>query len=327
MGATEEIRRKNSSAELSVETRNDFRRPPDISWKLSMKKTIGVVCIVKDEVTYILEWVSHYRSLGLDNIIVYDHESVDGTTDLVEALQARGVLQAIKWCVPEGTSPQLSAYMDAIVRFRYQFEFLAFFDADEFLTPRVAIEVPTWLSSLNADVGAIAINQRVFGSSGQKTRQSGLVIERFRRASDEDYEENRWVKSIYRVSAVEEIKGPHHGVLSSGRYILPNGEHAFDPDSDSGKARSIDFSLMQLNHYIIKSEEEFLVKRQRGEAMSKSRKDRLKRYEDMDFFHGRDQYINSSLDETLVQRSQLVTAEIRALRNLLGASICFESSI
>ncbi|MGP0089267.1 MAG: glycosyltransferase family 2 protein [Xanthobacteraceae bacterium] len=285
-----------------------------------MKETLGLVCVVKNESSYILEWVAHYRTIGIKNLILYDNDSNDGTGEILEKLARRGVVQVLNWPVPEGTSPQLSAYADALGRFRDRFDFLAFFDADEFLTPRAEVNITNWISSLDDDVGAVAINQRVFGSSGQKTRQSGLVIDRFRRASNEGYDENRWVKSIYRATSVAEIRGPHRGILSSGRYILPNGADAFGPDDPSGKALGIDFSLFQLNHYIIKSEEEFLVKRARGGGMGATAAHRLKRYEDLNFFHGRDAYINASLDEILAARIPLVESEILSLADMIDVA-------
>jgi len=194
---------------------------------------------------------------------------------------------------------------------------LAFFDADEFLTPRAELNITNWLSSLSDEIGAVAINQRVFGSSGQKTRQSGLVIDRFRRAANEGYDENRWVKSIYRAAAVAEIRSPHRGMLSFGRYILPNGVDAFGPEDPSGKALGIDFSFFQLNHYIIKSEEEFLVKRARGGGMGATAAHRLKRYEDLNFFHGRDANINACLDGILAARIPFVETEMLSLDDMI----------
>jgi hypothetical protein len=285
-----------------------------------MKETLGLVCVVKNEASYIVEWVAHYRTIGVGNIILYENDSNDGTGEILGRLARRGVVQVASWKVPDGTSPQMSAYADALGRLRDNFEFLAFFDADEFLTPRAEIDVTNWLASLSDEIGAVTINQRVFGSSGQKIRRPGLVIDRFRWASNEGYDENRWVKSIYRAAAVTEIRNPHRGILSSGRYVLPNGADAFGPDDASGKASGIDFGLFQLNHYIIKSEEEFLVKRARGGGMGATAAHRLKRYEDLNFFHGRDAHINACPDGILAARIPLIETEMVNLENMIDVT-------
>jgi len=44
-----------------------------------MKETLGLVCVVKNEPSYILEWVAHYRTIGVANIILYENDSNDGT--------------------------------------------------------------------------------------------------------------------------------------------------------------------------------------------------------------------------------------------------------
>jgi hypothetical protein len=278
-----------------------------------MKKTVCLVCIVRNESDYIFEWTAHYRSLGLLNIIFYDNQSTDRTTAILERWQKDGIAAHIPWESREGVSPQISAYSDALLRLRHSYEFVAFFDADEFLTPLIDFDITSWLAALAADIGAIAINQRVFGSSGHKKHEPGLVIERFQNAAEPDYDENLWVKSIYRFEAVKEIQSPHRGQLRHGRYILPDGSDAFGDGRDWGKARAIDRSRLQLNHYIIKSEEEFLRKRQRGGVMGATHELRLSRYEDVNFFYGRDARINRALDDTLFRRKSEIEDEMRKL--------------
>ena len=285
-----------------------------------MKKPLGLVIIVKNEAEYFLEWAAHYRTLNVKNLFVYDNASTDGTTELLAQLHASGIVTVKPWIVAEGISPQMSCYADATQQLRDQYEFLAFFDTDEFLVVQQQVELEPWLMSLPGDVSAIAVNQRVFGSSGHKTKTPGLVVDRFRRASSAGYDENLWVKSIYRSSAIAEIRSPHRGQIMSGRYILPNGEDAFGSEKDSGKAVAIDFSRLQLNHYIIKSEEEFIAKRARGGVMAATVEQRLKRYEDLNFFHGRDARINDCVEEMLAKRIPLIAAEIANLQKCLEKS-------
>jgi Glycosyltransferase family 92 len=278
-----------------------------------MKTPLCVVCIVKNEESYLFEWLAYYRVLGLSNVVFYDNGSTDKTSNLLKGWHDAGVARRIPWEVNEGTSPQMSAYADALKTFKDEFEFVAFFDADEFLAPLVQFDIVAWLNSIPKEVGAIAINQRVFGSSSEKIRRPGLVVERFPLAAEPEYDENRWVKSIYRTAAVMRIHSSHRGILSEGRYILPNGNNAFEDGDLSGKAREIDRSRLQLNHYIIKSEEEFLQKRQRGGVMAATSLERLRRYEDLNFFHGRDARISRVRDETLSVRAEAIKREMRNL--------------
>ncbi|QHO73912.1 hypothetical protein ACH79_15955 [Bradyrhizobium sp. CCBAU 051011] len=286
-----------------------------------MKDTLALVAIMKNEGTYLLEWIAHYRLIGVRNIIIYDNDTADPGREMLEKLAASGLITLHKWTVEVGISPQLSAYADALLRYRDAFEFLAFFDADEFLVQKTSTSITRWLPTLPADVGAIAINQRVFGSSGHRKRGAGLVVARFQLAAEPDYDENRWVKSIYRSSSVEVIGDCHRGKLKSGKYILPNRQVAFSDDNATGKAEQIDYSLFQLNHYIIKSEEEFLIKRQRGGGMGHTQAARLKRYEDLNFFRGRDMKINASRDDQLGKSVAEIQAEIGYLEQAISAVV------
>jgi hypothetical protein len=273
---------------------------------------------MKNEAPYLLEWIAHYRSIGAVNILIFDHESSDGGSIMLEQLAKNNIIQLKQWQVPDGTSPQIAAYSHALTELADKYEFLAFFDADEFLVPRTELSISEFLASLDCNIGAIAVNQRVFGSSGLNEFKPGLVIDRFRRSAKDDYDENHWVKTIYRTSATESIYDPHRGRLRAGLYVLPNKTIAFSESNSSGKAECIDFSLFQLNHYIIKSYEEFLLKRQRGGGAQSTQALRSKRYEDMNFFHGRDRNINVVLEETLTRRIALLQNELSMLQALVS---------
>ncbi|MFG1358490.1 glycosyltransferase family 2 protein [Xanthobacter pseudotagetidis] len=47
---------------------------------------IAICAIVRDEAPYVLEWVAHHRALGFDHIFVFDNESRDGTSELLDSL-------------------------------------------------------------------------------------------------------------------------------------------------------------------------------------------------------------------------------------------------
>src|SRR4051812_34313256 len=109
-----------------------------------MKKNVAVVAIMKDEGRYLLEWIAHYRSIGVTDIIVYDNESSDEGRELLEKLATAHVIKLHHWLVDNGISPQISAYLDALQVYKGEFEFLAFFDADEFLVQKSGVELSSF---------------------------------------------------------------------------------------------------------------------------------------------------------------------------------------
>ena len=58
--------------------------PTNVLGRASMKEQTAAICvIVKDEASDIAEWLIHHRMIGFDQLIVYDNELVDGTSELV----------------------------------------------------------------------------------------------------------------------------------------------------------------------------------------------------------------------------------------------------
>ena len=52
-----------------------------------------IVGCMKNEAPYILEWVAYHRAIGVDNFLIYTNGCEDGTTEILDRLQALGMLQ------------------------------------------------------------------------------------------------------------------------------------------------------------------------------------------------------------------------------------------
>jgi hypothetical protein len=78
-------------------------------------------------------------------------------------------------------------------------------------------------------------------------------------------------------------------------------------------ADQIDFSKFQLNHYILKSYEEFQHKRFRGGADANTLERRLARYSE-DFFRGREPGLNTTTSVAADSWVPRVVENIRAFR-------------
>ncbi len=278
---------------------------------------IAVVAIVKDEGLYLKEWIAYHALRGLTNFVVYNNDSSDDTLHILRS--ATGITVTIHdWPYIEGVAPQMSAYNDAIARHGADFDFMFFFDIDEFLLPTGVDTIPQILAKLPVDVGAVGINQRVFGSSGLLNYEPGLVIERFQHCAPEDYNEHVWIKSCYRPSCVGYIGSPHLALLTSGRYAHPDGSELIFSElvfgtNNRAPVAPVDFGQIQLNHYMLKSRAEFLTKRARGVATGYDEKTRKERYEDMNYFDYRDTRVNKVVDPRAAQMAVLVKKKIYEL--------------
>ena len=120
------------------------------------------------------------------------------------------------------------------------------------------------LQGMPPECSAVAFNQRFFGSSGLRHQDDRLVIERFVRTSAPGHPLNRWIKSAARTSRIKRIRNPHGCELSSGAYTDPSGRPCVVVEEC--RTGPIDLGIAQYNDYILKSFEEFLNKRVRGQA-------------------------------------------------------------
>jgi hypothetical protein len=276
-----------------------------------MRQTITLCAIFRDERRYILEWVAYYRRLGFDRIVVYSNDCGDGTEELLNALAAGGILEHRLWPSRPDTSAQISAYNDAVRRCLTRW--IGFFDADEFLHLTEDRSIGDFLSRFSSDVSAIAINWRVFGSAGHVTRGLAPVIERFTRASQRMNVVNRHIKSIA-VAADIEKQYIHSCALRRGRYVDTSGADV--ELQRRGLTSRVRHDLAQINHYVVKSREEFEDKCRRGNANLAPDDSRKYTGREGPYFQRHD--LNDEEDRAILARLPETLAAMAQLKALVG---------
>src|SRR5262245_20517697 len=240
--------------------------------------TSTVCAIMKDERPYIFEWVAYYRLLGFDQIFVYCNDCSDGSEKLLSGLAALGIVTCFDCPSTERSSPQIAAYRDAVARCKT--DWILFVDADEFLLLNKHKSVSEFLAGFAADICGVAVNWRLFGSSGLVESDSRLVIDRFRRASRPDHYINFHVKAFVRPGTVTEVHP--HACKVAGQYVTASGiPFTF---ARQGVGIRIDVAAAQINHYLTKSRAEYDLKRRRGNAnRALNAQDKFVRYDDQLF--------------------------------------------
>lgn len=225
--------------------------------------SIALCGIVRNEIRSVVEWLAHYKALGFTDFVIYDNESTDGTGEVLQALDDAGELLRLDWPHTVGARPQRLAYEH--MRENATVDWIAYFDADEFLLLRQDATIADFLGRFGADVNAIAINWVVFNSGGQERYHAAPVMERFTESLRRRDAYNRSMKSFGRREKLSGT-GIHRVEVAEGRYVTPSGR---DAEFSTGQImRSIDTEVAVLHHYMVKSLEEFQEKRNRGHANS-----------------------------------------------------------
>lgn len=281
-----------------------------------MKNTLCL--IVKDEAAYILEWIAYHRAIGFENFCIFDNESSDGTRQILVKLASQGVIDHWDQNSIQG-SPQRIAYARCIQAYQGKTDLITFIDTDEFIAAPTGIDVNGHIAATfdrHPDMAAMALNWRIFGSSGHEKQAPGLVIERFRHAAKHP---SRTVKTIVRPGNVATMY-THYASLNEGRYGDELGRPVqFEEPKGTpapGNIARASASALQINHYMVKSQEEFSAKSLRGNANYPAHHpDKYKRFDDK-YFTRYD--INEVIDESAYTLVQKTKNEMQLLYSMLG---------
>lgn len=241
-----------------------------LKWRMKHDHTppryyLAICAIAKNEGPYFQEWIGWHRKQGVEKFYIYDNESTDGTREVLEPYIASGL---VDYTYFPGQKMQLAAYDDCFERHRLEMRWLAIIDLDEFIVPIKDRSIPEFLHRMEK-YPVVEINWLVYGSGGAKKQEPGGVMERFRRHSLPEHRLNTHVKSIVDPRRVCGMIGCHEAARLSGKAADSHGV----PLTKGFRDRKPQQDVIRINHYAIKSYEEFLSKRARGRARTNSLRD------------------------------------------------------
>lgn len=233
---------------------------------------LAAVCIARNEAPYIREWIEYHRIVGVERFYFHDNGSGDNTREVLEPYIRDGV---VVYRPISGDAMQLPVYRDAVLRYREQCRWMAIIDLDEFVVPKEKDTIPEFLEGFGESCG-VGINWVLFDSNGHETKPTahgGLVTANYTRVKQghgDPQKGNKWIKSIVdprKVRGFPTIHFPHYPVYLDGMHaVTENGEPL-----QGATARTHSSARIQVNHYRVKSREEYLRKLERGRAAVKGR--------------------------------------------------------
>lgn len=250
---------------------------------------ITLLTMMKDEGPALLEWVAYHRLIGADRICVYTNDCGDGTDAMLDRLEAMGHVRHFRNAVPAGGKPQPNALKLAGVNPEVtETDWLLIMDADEFVSVKVGDGMfSDLLTAVSDNTDAIAITWRTFGSDDHVTRPDGLVIDSYTRAAPDDFWKGWGVKTLFRPFDGMRL-GIHRprmrkagqdparlAALRAQHWVNGSGDPLPDGFKQSGW-RSVEatlgYDLAEMNHYAVKSYDDYLLRRLRGNVNLKDDK-------------------------------------------------------
>lgn len=247
--------------------------------KINNSKTKVLLCAsVRLENQYIEEWIRYYQNLGVDKIVIFDNNvsNTELITDVpyVKQLADEGYIDV--WIQPDRRGMQTAQYTECYNIYYKDYDWLMFFDIDEFLMFKDFDNVKDFLSQEKFEqYDMIHIQWKVYDDNNILTVKNNnySMLERFTHPIDiekllgTELDENSYGycynKTIVKGRNYKKIKFTFGNSHTPSRYdsdknlICCNSKgemvepfvmaHKFEPDKDAW-----------LNHYICKTIEEYM---------------------------------------------------------------------
>jgi hypothetical protein len=222
---------------------------------------LSIVAILKNEGSYVREWIEYYRLLGATKFYLYDNDSQDNVKEVISDYIDAGI---VVYKYFPGKYRQNIAYTDAVNNYASKTRFMAVVDLDEFIVPTddklTLTDVLKNVVRLKPYAAGVAVPWLMYGSSHHKKRPQGLVIDNYLYRAADSFMLN--IKTVFNPRLANGYNNPHYPIYKYGAFsINENGSIVIGKYDNDKSCKQI-----RINHYFTKSEEEFRAKVTRGTA-------------------------------------------------------------
>lgn len=279
----------------------------------------AIITTMKNEGPFILEWIAYHRAIGFDDFLIYTNDCSDGTVELLDLLQDRGIVQRRDNPFQQlALKPQHAALQDGeelpVMR---DAEWCICMDVDEYVNIKCGDGTLDALFDELGDVNMISCTWRLFGNADVHEFKDGFIIEQFCRSAREfaNKPHQAWgFKTLYKniglfkKMGVHRPKGLKSQLWEKVRWVNGSGRalpKVMYRNAWRSTSSTYGYDLVQLNHYAVRSAESFLVKRDRGRVNHVDREQGLAYWFRMN---------NNAVEETsILKRLPMLRAEFDRL--------------
>ncbi|MDR1826385.1 MAG: glycosyltransferase family 92 protein [Rickettsiales bacterium] len=232
--------------------RDGFEKIAAAESKTNPARFLSAAAILKNEGAYIREWLDFHILQGVEYFYLYDNDSTDNVEEILAPYIEKGLAEYAKW---PGRGMQKPAYLDAARRAVGKTSWLCFIDLDEFVVASKGA-VADFLRTLPADAVQLSIGWANYGSNSRVEKPNGLVIENYRMRAKKTVSLKSIVRPMFIADdcgySVHVQKVIGKTVDENGRAILPFRDYV------------LSIERIRVNHYSVKSKEEYKARKARG---------------------------------------------------------------
>ena len=227
------------------------------------KIKVCLCTIGKEENLYAREYVEHYKKYNVDKIIIYDNNEINGENfeDVINDYIKSGFVQIVD--IRGKVSQQLKVYQDCLEKNNKNFNWIIFYDMDEFIYLKNLKNIKYYLGKPEfKKCQAIQLNMFFHTDNNKLYYENKSLPERF---PEKKKTSIGVLKTIIRGNITKKIYCPHE----LNKNLTSCDGHGNINLKYKGiiKTNKTDFEYYYIDHYSYKSTEEFINKIMRGSAI------------------------------------------------------------
>ncbi len=290
---------------------------------------------MRNEGPYLLEWLAHHKAAGVTDFLVFSNDCEDGTAEMLDRLDAAGVLTH----VPQERQGKKSIQWQALRAawkhpLRKAADWVLVSDVDEFLNIRGGDHTLAGLIDwLGPEVDGVVIPWRLFGNNGVVEIADAPVTEQFTRAIEPGVRYPAaagFFKTLFRSKGPFNQLGVHRPQQKAperaGLPVFVDGSGRRLPDALAANPSRLSLfgfnagqGLVEMNHYSIRSAAGFLVKRARGLPN--------RRHKPVDLAYWVERNFNTVEDRSIAAMRPATEAALADLRKIAGIAAAHEEAV
>lgn len=232
----------------------------------SQSLKIAVCAIGKWEEQYLVEWVEHYKRLCFDNILFYDNndEGNDGQYGVLKPYINEGFVIYHDIRGEKGESIQKNSYKHCMNTYKKKYDWIAFFDCDEFLE---LVEYTNIKNFINSNVAfdnfqGVSFNFMLVGDNDLVYNNPLPLNKRFYQSK---LEKNKSIKTIVNThKCVGKIKSVHVPFCDTESTCNYEGNVVHNPKNHISSNPIYEMAFIK--HYRDKTIEETIKRIKRGDC-------------------------------------------------------------
>ena len=282
---------------------------------------VALCAIGRLENQYAVEYAEYYKSIGFDKIFIYDnnHDGEEHFEDVLQSYIDDGFVTVIDYRNKEAT--QLLAYNDCYSKYGNEYDWIAFFDFDEFLTLVKDKDIKSYLSHFEEFQG-VKINWMIYTDNNLIKSDGRGILERFTTPMEYDkavtykFPENYHVKSILRTRNDFIWNGTPHNI-NGVKYADSDGK----PTNDS-PFQKYSYESAYIKHFTTKTIDEYINGKYKKGTADRTNDSYKKNVNRIDYFF--------KINERTKEKEEYINSIIKPVDNLdifIGTQKTFKPAV